>query len=88
MINNDESLNADVKYFLLHVDQRKYEATFFKCSNWLEYSSDSKEVVEFMNVHHKLHFEAKPCGKGEHFMTFLEQGKLDVKPTPDVGLPE
>ena len=91
VIDHDKSLNADFKELLLNVDRRrKYEVTFLKCdkcSNCLESSSDSKEVIEFMNAHHNPHFEAKP-GKGKHFMTFIEQGKLDVKPTPDVGSPE
>ena len=84
------SLHSEFKDLLLHVDRRKYEVTFFKCdkcSMCLEYISSSRNVVEFMNAHHDLHFEAKPTDKDDHFMTFLEQEKMNVKPIPNLGLP-
>ena len=83
------ALKNEFEDLLAHIDRRRYELSFLKCNTCpkcLEYSSDSKHVVKFMIDNHSLHFETTPSNKKEHFMTFLDQEKNNVKPTPDVGL--
>ena len=84
-------LRADFKDLLHHIDRRKYEVTFFKCdacSKCLEYETYSKNVLEFMNAHNKLHFESRPSlHLKDNFMTFLEQEQYNIRPSLDAGLP-
>ena len=64
--------------------------TFVKCDacrKCLQYESNSRNVLEFMNALNKLRFEFRPSlHLKDNFMTFFEQDKCNVKPALDAGL--